>query len=136
MDPLARVHTLAFDALGTILDLGGSHAPRLNDFLKSKGSDMTPEQLWSRWRTRQRLEQYQDNQFYAGHLGYLDSSRRALLYTLRTLKFQFVDADVRRIMEGWQQLKCFPDALSGLERLHRKFKLVILSNGEREFLAH
>jgi 2-haloacid dehalogenase len=135
MNALDRVHTLTFDAFGTILDLGGSHAPRLGAFLESKGAPMTAEALWGRWRTRQRIEQYQDNQFSAGHYGYLDSTRRALLYTLRSLKLPFDAADVARIMEGWQDLKPFPDSLPGLARLRSRFKLAVLSNGERDFLA-
>ncbi len=135
MSALERVHTLTFDAFGTILDLGGSHAPRLDAYLKAKRVDMTAAQLWARWRTRQRLEQYQDNQFSAGHYGYLDSSRRALLYTLRSLKLPFDDDDVARILEGWHALNPFPDARPGLERLRSRFKLVVLSNGERDYLA-
>ncbi len=136
MTPLSLVHTLTFDALGTILDLGGSHAPRLGAFLKSKGYKMTAAELWARWRYRQRIEQYQDNQFYAGHYGYQDSARRALLYTLRSSKLPFDDRDIDRIMEGWQELNPFPDALPGLQRLQTKFNLVVLSNGEKDFLAH
>ena len=145
MSAIDQVQTLTFDAFGTILDLGTSHAPRLAEFLKSaaapgapgaRGSDITPAQLWSRWRYRQRIEQYQDNQFYTGHFGYLDSSRRALLYTLRSLKLPFTDDDISRILAGWQELIPFPDAIPGLTRLGKKFKLVILSNGERDFLAH
>ncbi len=136
MNPIDLVRTLTFDAFGTILDLGGSHAPRLGEFLKSKGSAMTAGELWARWRYRQRIEQYQDNQFCAGHFGYLDSSRRALLYTLRSSKLPFEDADVSRIMEGWQELKTFPDAVPGLRRLQSRFKLVVLSNGERDYLAY
>jgi len=101
MDALGLVQTLTFDAFGTILDLGGSHAPRLGEFLKSKRSEMTVEELWARWRYRQRIEQYQDNQFYTGHYGYLDSSRRALIYTLRSAKLPFGDVDIARIMDGW-----------------------------------
>jgi 2-haloacid dehalogenase len=136
MNALASVHTLTFDAFGTILDLGGSHAPRLGEFLKSKGSPMTAVALWERWRARQRIEQFQDNLFCAGHFGYLDSSRRALVYALRAAKLPFDDADIRRIMEGWQELKPFPDALAGFERLHKKFMLVVLTNGERDYAAH
>jgi len=135
MSALERVHTLTFDAFGTILDLGGSHAPRLDAYLKAKRVDMTAAQLWARWRNRQRLEQYQDNQFSAGHYGYLDSSRRALRYTLRSLKLPFDDGDVARILEGWHALNPFPDARPGLERLRSRFKLVVLSNGERDYLA-
>jgi 2-haloacid dehalogenase len=135
MSALEQVHTLTFDAFGTILDLGGSHAPRLAEFLAAKRVDLTAAQLWARWRTRQRFEQYQDNQFSAGHYGYLDSSRRALLYTLRSLKLPFDDTDVARIMEGWRTLNPFPDSLPGLEKLRSRFKLVVLSNGERDTLA-
>jgi 2-haloacid dehalogenase len=136
MDALGLVHTLTFDAFGTILDLSGSHAPRLGEFLKSKSSELTAGELWARWRYRQRIEQYQDNQFYTGHFGYLDSSRRALIYVLRSSKLPFDDGDITRIMDGWQELNPFPDAVPGLERLRSKFKLVVLSNGERDFLAH
>jgi 2-haloacid dehalogenase len=97
---------------------------------------MSAGELWAGWRYRQRIEQYQDNQFYAGPYGYLDSSRRALIYTLRSAKLPFGDLDIDRIMEGWQELSPFPDAVPGLERLRSKFKLVVLSNGERHFLAH
>lgn len=136
MTPLSFVHTLTFDALGTILDLGGSHAQRLGAFLKSKDSKMTAGELYARWRYRQRIEQYQDNQFCVGHFGYLDSARRALLYTLRSCKLPFDNKDIDRIMEGWQELNPFPDAVPGLQRLRSKFKLVVLSNGEKDFLAH
>jgi 2-haloacid dehalogenase len=135
MDALEHVHTLTFDVFGTILDLGGSHAPRLGEFLKSKDAAMTADELWSRWRARQRIEQFQDNLYCTGHFGYLDSSRRSLRYALRAAKLPFDDSDVSRIMEGWRQLKPFPDALSGLQRLRKKFKLVALSNGEREYLT-
>jgi 2-haloacid dehalogenase len=136
MDPVRLVHTLTFDVFGTVLDLGGGHAPRLRDFLKSKASAMSVDELWARWRTRQRIEQYQDNQFSAGHYGYLDSSRRALIYTLRSCKLSFDDADVAQIMEGWRELAPFPDAVPGLQRLRGRFRLVVLSNGETELLAH
>jgi 2-haloacid dehalogenase len=136
MNAIEKVHTLTFDAFGTILDLGGSHAPRLGEFLKARGSAMTADALWERWRARQRIEQFQDNLFCAGHFGYLDSSRRALVYTLRSAKLPFDDADVRRIMESWQELEAFPDALPGFERLHKKFMLVVLTNGERDYAEH
>jgi 2-haloacid dehalogenase len=108
----------------------------LAEFLKGKGSDISSDVLWDRWRNRQRLQQYEDNQFGTGHFGYLDSSRRALVYTLRAAKLPFDDGDVGRIMEGWRELRPFPDVPAGLERLRSKFKLVVLTNGENEYTAH
>ena len=54
--PLSLVHTLTFDALGTILDLGGSHAPRLAEFLKARESNTTAGELWAKWRTAYRVD--------------------------------------------------------------------------------
>jgi 2-haloacid dehalogenase len=135
MNAIANVHTLTFDLFGTIVDLGRSHAARLDQFLKSKNAALAADALWERWRARQRIEQFQDNLFQAGHLGYLDSSRRALLYTLRAAKMHFDDADVHRIMEGWHDLHPFPDAVHALDRLRSKFKLVVLSNGDCDYTA-
>jgi 2-haloacid dehalogenase len=135
MNPLGQVTTLTFDVFGTILDLGGSHMPRLASFLRSKKTSLTAAELWERWRSRQRIEQFQDNLFCTGHFGYLDSSRRALLYTLRASKLSFDDGDIRDIMEGWNELLPFPDVAEGLTQLGRRFKLVVLSNGEHEYLA-
>jgi 2-haloacid dehalogenase len=135
MSVLDQVHTLTFDAFGTILDLGASHAPRLTEFLKPKSSNLSVDELWNRWRTRQRLQQYEDNLFYAGHHGYLDSSRRALVYTLGASKLPFDEGDVKRIMKGWNELIPFPDAIAGFERLASQFKLVVLTNGENDYAS-
>lgn len=135
MRPLDQVHTLTFDAFGTIFDLGGSHARRLGEFVARSGARITSDALWDRWRQRQRVEQFQDNLFQAGHTGYLDSCRRALLYTLRASRLTFNDDDVREIMRGCEELSPFPDVVPGLERLRAKFKLVVLSNGENEYVS-
>ena len=39
-------------------------------------------------------------------------------------------------MQNWQNLSPFADVLPALERLCTRFKLVILSNGEPDFLQH
>ena len=136
MDPLAAVHTLTFDAFGTILDLGTSHAPRLAEFLKSVDSDMTAEQLWGRWRYRQRIEQYQDNIVAMGHSGYLPVARRAGVYVLKQFGVDATGAEVDGLMQAWQQLKPFDDVTAAMERLGKRYRLVALSNGERAYLDH
>jgi len=39
-------------------------------------------------------------------------------------------------MDAWQHLQPFPDVRLGLERLAERFDLVILSNGDPDFLDH
>lgn len=136
MEHLARVRYLAFDVFGTILDLGGSLTPYLTRVLERHGSPYPPTRLWADYRYRQRIEQYQDNILGLGHHGYRDSARRALLYVLRAASVPFTAADVAEVMEGWRNLNPFVDAVPGLTRLAERYRLVVLSNGEPEFLDH
>jgi hypothetical protein len=74
--PLSRVTTLAFDIFGTVLDLTGSITPPTRAFLKQKGATVSAETFWDQWRSRQRIEQYQDSLMELGHSGYLETCRR------------------------------------------------------------
>lgn len=136
MEKYAHIKALTFDLFGTILDLGGSLKPFIAEFLKRKGADFTAERFWEQWRTRQRIEQYQDTIVMLGHSGYLETSRRACVYTLALLGISASEEEVADLMSSWQQLKPFPEVVGALQRLKNRFKLVVLSNGEPEFLAH
>ncbi len=81
-EALARCNALTFDLFGTVLDLAGSLAPHIAGFLEAHGSDADPAGFWAQWRYRQRIEQYQDTILMLGHSGYLETVRRALVYTI------------------------------------------------------
>jgi 2-haloacid dehalogenase len=133
---LDEVKALAFDLFGTVLDLGGSLTPPLARFLDAKGARKGAAQVWSQWRYRQRIEQYQDTLLGLGHSGYLATARRALVYTLRMNRVEASPAEIEQVMAAWRDLVPYPDVLPGLERLKQKFKLVALSNGDAPFLDH
>ena len=136
MSDLANVKVLTFDLFGTVLDLGGSLTPFIDDFLKSKHADVAAETIWQQWRYRQRIEQYQDNIVAMGHSGYQTVARRACVYVLQLNDISANDSEVDQLMRAWQQLSPFPDVMAGLERLTQRFRLVALSNGEPDFLDH
>ncbi|MEW6265273.1 MAG: haloacid dehalogenase type II [Thermodesulfobacteriota bacterium] len=136
MDNLSEIKVLTFDVFGTILDLGGSLTPFIADFLKNKGASVGAERFWEQWRARQRIEQYQDTIMMLGHGGYLETSRRACVYTLALHHIPASTDEVADLMSAWRELKPFPEVVGALGRLRDRFKLVVLSNGEPEFLAH
>jgi len=80
---MQHVKALTFDLFGTVLDLGGSLTPYIADFLQTKKSSVDATTFWNQWRARQRLEQYQDTIMMLGHSGYLETARRAFVYTLK-----------------------------------------------------
>ena len=134
--PLDTVTTLAFDVFGTILDLTGSLEGPTGDLLAELGSDVSGAEFYPQWRARQRIEQFQDSLLMLGHGGYLETCRRALAYALRANGIDFAPERIARFMDVWQDLSPYPDAVEGLERLSREYRLVALSNGEPGFLAH
>jgi 2-haloacid dehalogenase len=136
MENFPEIKALTFDIFGTVLDLGGSLKPFIAAFLKKKRMDVSADSFWDHWRARQRIEQYQDTIMMLGHSGYLETSRRACLYTLALHGISSSEKEVADLMSAWQRLKPFPEVLSALERLKKKFELVVLSNGEPEYLAH
>ena len=136
MEKWAMVKALTFDLFGTILDLGGSLIPFIAGFLKARDSEASPQRFWEQWRYRQRIEQYQDNIMMLGHSGYLETARRAFVYTLALNGVEASRDEVREFMKAWQELSPFPDVLPALQRLKERYRLVALSNGEPQFLEH
>ena len=131
-----NVRALTFDLFGTVLDLGGSLTPHIDDFLKQKGASVDAGQVWQQWRYRQRIEQYQDSLVMLGHSGYLETARRAFVYVLGLNTIEASRDEVDTFMQAWQELNPFPDVLPALPRLASRFKLVALSNGNAWFLDH
>jgi 2-haloacid dehalogenase len=136
MDTISQVKALTLDLFGTVLDLGGSLVPYIEDFLRSKGSETEARLFWDQWRYRQRIEQYQDTIMMLGHSGYLETVRRGFVWTLKFNHVAFSSEEVSEFMEAWQKLSPFPEVVSALHRLKERFRLVVLSNGEPHFLDH
>jgi 2-haloacid dehalogenase len=136
MQAFPEVQALTFDLFGTVLDLGGSLTPFIARFLEAKGAAVSPPRFWEQWRVRQRLEQYQDTLMMLGHSGYLETSRRALVYTLALNEIEASGPEVTELMQAWQQLSPFPEVLPSLERLRTRYRLVALSNGDPDYLDH
>lgn len=130
------VKALTFDVFGTVLDLGTSLLPFISGFLKKKNARVSAQKIWEDWRGRQRIEQYQDTIMMLGHSGYLETARRAFVYTLGLNRLSASAGEVSQFMTAWQFLSPFPEVLPALERLKGRYQLVVLSNGEPHFLDH
>ena len=101
-----------------------------------RGANVSPGTFWEQWRYRQRIEQYQDTIMMLGHSGYLETVRRALHYTLRGNGVDASPETVEEFMQGWHHLSPFQEVLVALKRLQIRYQLVVLSNGDADFLAY
>jgi len=134
MNKWRNIKALTFDLFGTVLDIGGSLTPFIAQFLQEKKGAIPAGVFWEQWRARQRIEQFQDNIMMLGHCGYLEAVRRAFVYTLALNKIQASLKEVKVFMSTWQELSPFPDVFGGLEQLKGRYQLVVLSNGEADYL--
>ena len=135
-NPLERVTTLTFDVFGTILDPSESLVPAASRFLRSKGVSIESSAFCARWFARQRIEQLQETLMRTGHTGYLEVSRRALVYSLRGEGVEFTEGEVSELMKAWEELSPFEDAVQALNRLSERYRLAVLSNGNPWLLKH
>ena len=138
MVDLTKCKALTFDLFGTVLDLGGSLEPHLDDFIRGRGASesTTASAFWADLRHRQRIEQYQDSLFELGHTGYLETAQKAFVYVARLHDLDPTNDEIEAFMRGWQQLSPFGDCLPALRRMSGSYKLVALSNGNPWFLDH
>lgn len=131
-----KIKTLTFDIFGTVLDLAGSLIPPTQEFLSAHNANISGQIFWQDWRSRQRIEQYQDNLLMLGHSGYQYTCRRAFIYCLNLHKIPFAEDEIDDFMSVYQDLRPYTDAIEGLTKLSKRYELVALSNGELKFLEH
>ena len=135
---LKNCQTLTFDLFDTVLDLGTSLNPWIEAFLESrKTTNQTDSRsFWNLMRHRQRIEQYQDTLLALKHSGYLETARKAFIYTARINHIEPTDTEIDKFMDGWQNLQVFPDCFPALRQLNESFNLVALSNGNKWYLEY
>ena len=133
----AKVKALTFDVFGTVVDWYSSIVAEGERFGNTHGIDIDWAQFALKWR--------------AGYGPAMDKVRRG------ELPWQNIDALHRRILDGlldefeitdlseaetdylnrvWHRLKPWPDAVSGLERLRKRYIVATLSNGNVALLTN
>jgi len=120
------IKAIVFDAYGTLYDVQ-SVAEITEDAFPGYGDIITQvwriKQLEYSW-LRTLMRRYQD---------FATATRDSLAYTLRCLGLQYDEAIFGRIIDKYQHLALYPDAIAALEAMKDK-KLAILSNGSPDML--
>ena len=133
----SEIKALTFDVFGTVVDWYGSIVAEGEKFGEPHGINIDWAQFALKWR--------------AGYGPAMDKVRRG------ELPWQNIDALHRRILDGlldafeivdlseaekdylnrvWHRLKPWPDVISGLERLRKRYIVATLSNGNVALLTN
>src|SRR5690606_10168766 len=68
------------------------------------------------------------------HTPYREIGHRAVAYTLERAEIPHTEEEVRYLVGCIEQLKPFPDVPEALSKLQTKYRIVVLSNGDRDML--
>jgi 2-haloacid dehalogenase len=135
IDILKReIKILVFDQYGTIVDMQKGLTDMVTPFLKDKGWSGNPNQFVTWWRRTHFEDSMIDSLLDRGHTSYRQIGHRAVSQVLARAEIEYTQSEVEWLVSGIEKLKPFPDVLESLNQLHQKYRLSILSNGDRDML--
>jgi 2-haloacid dehalogenase len=121
---------LSFDCYGTLIDWEAGLAAALGPWARSRGLDLSDEALLTAYSGH-------ESRAEAGHPGesYPDILARSLRGLGRELGAEVSDEDAGRLARSVPDWPAFPDSPAALADLAARYRLIILSNVDRDSFA-
>jgi 2-haloacid dehalogenase len=123
-----------FDLYGTVVDMQTCLTQAATPYLKAKGWRGEPSRLVTWWRRTHFENSMIDALLGREHIPYREIGRISLSYTLERAGVPHTQDEVKRLVAEIERLQPFPDVVEALKRLQKKYRLVILSNGDPDML--
>jgi 2-haloacid dehalogenase len=123
-----------FDQYGTVVDMQGGLTEYVTPWLKAKGWQGNPGSFVTWWRRTHFENSMIDALLQSTHTPYREIGHRAVAYTLERAGIEFTADEVRDLVSAIERLEPFPDVPPALARLQRKYRIVVLSNGDPDML--
>lgn len=129
-----EIKYLTFDQYGTVVDMQAGLTEAATPFLKAKGWEGKPNSFVTWWRRTHFENSMIDALCDRGHTPYRQIGHRAVAHVMDRAGISYTQQEVEMLVTEIEKLKPFPDARAALGRLHERYKLAILSNGDRDML--
>jgi len=123
-----------FDLYGTVVDMQGGLTRAVTPYLKAKGWTGEPSRLVTWWRRTHFENSMIDALLHRAHTPYREIGRISLAYTLERAGIPHTQDEVISLVAEIERLRPFPDVVEALSRLKKRYRLVILSNGDPDML--
>jgi len=135
VEPLAgSIKVCMFDQYGTIVDMQSGLTDVAAPFLAAKGwrGDANAFVTW--WRRTHFENSMIDALLQREHTPYREIGECAVAYVLDRAGIPHTRDEVRGLVAAIARLKPFPEVPAALDRLRRRYRLVVLSNGDPDML--
>jgi len=128
------IEVCMFDQYGTVVDMQGGLTAIATPFLKEKGWSGDPGSFVTWWRRTHFENSMIDALLHREHTPYREIGHRAVAHVMDRAGIAYTKEEVRYLVGEIEKLKPFPEVPAALERLHTKYRLVVLSNGDPDML--
>ncbi|MEE8301994.1 MAG: haloacid dehalogenase type II [Candidatus Tectomicrobia bacterium] len=129
-----EVKVLTFDQYGTVVDMQTGLTEAVTPFLQAKGWSGDPHRFVTWWRRTHYEDSMIDALCDRGHTPYRQIGHRAVSHVMDRAGIAYTQDDVVWLVSQIEQLRPFPDVIEALQKLQTRYRLVILSNGDRDML--
>lgn len=123
-----------FDQYGTVVDMQGGLREVAADFLKAKGWAGDPNAFVTWWRRTHFENSMIDALLHREHMAYREIGHLSVRQVMDRAGIAYTENEVRALVAAIERLRCFPEVPEALGRLHARFKLAVLSNGDPDML--
>ena len=137
MDAAALKRTIKlcmFDQYGTVVDMQTGLTEFATPYLKAKGWSGKPNSFVTWWRRTHFENSMIDALLGREHTSYREIGERSVDHVLERAGIPHTDQEVRELVAAIERLMPFPEVPAALDRLHKRYKLVVLSNGDPDML--
>lgn len=129
-----EIKVLVFDQYGTVVDMQAGLTKVATPFLERKGWSGNPHSFVTWWRRTHFENSMIDALCDRGHTPYRQIGHRAVANVMDRAGISYTQEDVQWLVSQIESLKPFPDVIEALNRLKTRYRLAILSNGDRDML--
>ena len=129
-----KVKVVMFDQYGTVVDMQKGLTEFVTPFLKAKGWRGKPDSFVTWWRRTHFENSMIDALLHRDHTPYREIGHGAVAYTMERAGIRYTEDEVRMLVAAIERLRPFPDVPAALAELHKRYKIVVLSNGDPDML--
>jgi 2-haloacid dehalogenase len=130
----SSVKACMFDQYGTVVDMQSGLTEVATPFLRRKGWSGEPNSFVTWWRRTHFENSMIDALLHREHTSYREIGERSVAFVLERAGIAYTMEEVRRLVAEIEKLRPFPEVPAALTRLQTRYKLVVLSNGDRDML--
>ena len=130
----AAIKVCMFDQYGTAVDMQSGLVEAATPFLEQKRWAGNPNSFVTWWRRTHFENSMIDALLGREHTSYREIGERAVSFVMERAGIDHAPEDAQDLVAAIERLKPFPEVPAALERLGRRYKLVVLSNGDPDML--